>query len=142
MSSTLSAGGTNLRELLRSMAPELHDGEYVIASVNPGRFATLDIASIACFFRESKDEITVIMSTHAAKAADLPELPTFAWITLTVHSSLEAVGLTAAFATALGSANISCNVVAAYYHDHIFVSSRDGAKAMQVLHDLAISHSM
>ena len=35
-----------------------------------------------------------------------------AWISLTVHSDLEAVGLTAAFSTALGQAGVSCNVVA------------------------------
>jgi len=56
---------------------------------------------------------------------------------LMVHSSLAAVGLTAAFSTALASNGISCNVVAAYYHDHIFVDTRDLARAMDVLRGLA-----
>jgi hypothetical protein len=60
-----------------------------------------------------------------------------AWITLNVHSALEAVGLTAAFATALGQAGISCNVIAGYYHDHLFVGQADAERAMQVLRDLA-----
>ncbi|HEX8350737.1 MAG TPA: ACT domain-containing protein, partial [Hymenobacter sp.] len=60
-----------------------------------------------------------------------------AWITLTVHSSLEAVGLTAAFARALARGNVSCNVVAAYYHDHIFVAAQDADKAMRLLQELA-----
>ncbi|MNE95095.1 hypothetical protein D3C80_1931390 [compost metagenome] len=55
------------------------------------------------------------------------------WITLEVHSSLAAVGLTAAFSQALGNVNISCNVVAAYLHDHIFVDENDAQKAMDVL---------
>ncbi|WP_253251803.1 ACT domain-containing protein [Flavobacterium sp. ACN2] len=55
------------------------------------------------------------------------------WITLEVHSSSAAVGLTAAFSQALGNANISCNVVAAYLHDHIFVDENDALKAMDVL---------
>jgi hypothetical protein len=52
---------------------------------------------------------------------------------LTVHSSLEAVGLTAAVSRALTDANISCNVVAAYYHDHIFVPVQDAKRAMETL---------
>ncbi|WP_410505617.1 ACT domain-containing protein [Mucilaginibacter sp. SG538B] len=60
-----------------------------------------------------------------------------AWITLTIHSSLEAPGLTAAFATALANENISCNVVAAYYHDHIFVAKKDAERAMLTLRKLA-----
>ena len=60
-----------------------------------------------------------------------------AWITLTVHSALDAVGLTAAFASALGDAGISCNVVAGYYHDHLFVGRADAQRAMGVLHKLA-----
>jgi hypothetical protein len=62
-----------------------------------------------------------------------------AWITLTVHSSLEAVGLTAAFSAALAKHFISCNVIAAYYHDHIFVAQKDAEKALSVLKELAQS---
>ncbi len=58
-------------------------------------------------------------------------------ITLEVHSSLEAVGLTAAFATALCAENISANVIAGYYHDHIFVSTKLSHKAVQTLEKLS-----
>ena len=57
----------------------------------------------------------------------------FRLISLHVHSSLDAVGLTAAFSTALGNAGISANVVAAYYHDHIFVPTDKADKALNVL---------
>jgi hypothetical protein len=60
-----------------------------------------------------------------------------AWITLTVYSSLEAVGLTAAVSKALTDANISCNVIAAYHHDHIFVPIQDAQHAMKVLENLS-----
>lgn len=59
------------------------------------------------------------------------------WITLQVHSALEAVGLTAAFAVELGEHNISANVVAGFYHDHIFVSESDGENAVKVLKGLS-----
>ena len=60
-----------------------------------------------------------------------------AWITLRVHSDRHAVGLTAAFATALGQAGISCNVVAAAYHDHLFVAADAADRAVAVLQELA-----
>ena len=59
------------------------------------------------------------------------------WISLKIHSSLDAVGLTAAFSTELTKYNISCNVVAGYYHDHIFVPEADAGAALVILKKLA-----
>ena len=84
------------------------------------------------FFRETEG-MTVILEKSTAGRLQLEYTYVAAWITLTVHSSLEVVGLTAAFATALAKENISCNVVAGYYHDHLFVDVKDAAKAMAVL---------
>ena len=56
-----------------------------------------------------------------------------AWITLTVHSDLAAVGMTAAFSGALGRAGIGCNVVAGTHHDHLFVPAEQARRAMDVL---------
>lgn len=60
-----------------------------------------------------------------------------AWITLTVHSSLEAVGLTAAVSKALAENAVSCNVVAAFYHDHLFVRQQDTAATLEILNELS-----
>ena len=68
---------------------------------------------------------------------NIPYETTCAWITLTVHSSLEGVGLTAAVSRALAEADISCNVVAAFHHDHLFVPLKDADRAMKVLRTLS-----
>lgn len=116
------------------MQPELNDGEYVFCSVQDE--STLEKACVLFSFKE-KEGLTVVLQKKAADAAGLSYSFVSSWITLKVHSSLEAVGLTAAFSTALAKAGISCNVVAAYYHDHIFVPAKDAAEAMQVLKSCA-----
>ena len=58
-------------------------------------------------------------------------------ITLRVHSSLSAVGLTAAVSTALSAAGVPCNVVAAFFHDHLFVPSGRAGEAIKILQDLS-----
>ena len=127
------SGETNLEKLLSGMRPKRNEGEYVYCTVesmtNAARLDPL------CMFAE-EERVTVILPKSKADAMSLAYPTTFAWITLTIHSSLEAVGLTSAVAKALTEANISCNVVAAYYHDHIFVPIKDAAQAMSVLQAL------
>jgi hypothetical protein len=126
-------GETNLTKLLRNMKPELNAGEYVYCIVDSFEKA-IALKPLGIF--QEKEGMTVILSKAQADAAALPYSSVCAWITLTVHSSLEAVGLTAAFSNALTQANISCNVVAAFYHDHIFVPIKDAERAMEVLFTL------
>jgi hypothetical protein len=77
------------------------------------------------------------MPRTRAEAAGLSYSFVAAWITLTVHSSLEAVGLTAAVSQALAQAGISCNIVAALHHDHLFVPLKNAARATQVLEGMS-----
>ena len=128
------AGETSLATLLRSMSPQLNAGEYVFCTWADGKLPA-DV-EIICSFRE-QEGLTVILERSYAEQAGLSFDYVAAWITLNVHSALEAVGLTAAFATALGKAGISCNVIAGYYHDHLFVGQTDAERALHVLRELA-----
>ena len=129
-------GETSLGALLRSMNPELNDGEYVFCTVADG--SRVEGIELVGSFRE-REGLTVILERNQAQRLGLDCDYVMAWITLTVHSSLAAVGLTAAFASALGQAGISCNVVAGFYHDHLFVGKDDALKAMTTLRALATS---
>ncbi|SNC67508.1 hypothetical protein SAMN06265337_1975 [Hymenobacter gelipurpurascens] len=130
----MSIGEANLAKLLRTMRPELQPGTYVYCTV--ASLSGLDLEECLGIFRE-KEGITLILPQITADRLHLAYTFRAAWITLTVHSALEAVGLMAAFAQVLGSAGISCNVVAAFYHDHIFVAVHDAEKAMRLLQQLA-----
>lgn len=122
--------------MLRHMEPHLNEGEYVFCTLPSGDINILK-DNVVGWFREAEG-VTVVLNRHTADELHLKYDFIASWITLSVHSSLEAVGLTAAFSAALSKENISCNVIAAYYHDHIFVNKADGEKALQVLKQLSI----
>ena len=127
-------GETNITTLLKTMKPFHNPGKYVFCAVDD--LKRIDLADVILFFKE-REAHTIIIPKEVADQLQLDYSFVAAWITLTVHSSLEAVGLTAAFSTALAEAGISCNVVAAYYHDHIFVDEKDTEKAMDILEKLS-----
>lgn len=127
-------GESNLQTLLKSMKPALQTGEYVFITIDD--ITTIDTRRAVSIFKE-QEAYTVIVEKNMADEWEKPYQYVAAWITLTVHSSLEAVGFTAAFSKALADAGISCNVVAAYFHDHIFVDTKDAEKAMEVLQQMA-----
>ena len=124
---------SDLSVLLKTLEPALNPGVFVFASVKDGH--AIDPAVIVASIREPEG-LSVITSETDAAISGLNPLFKCAWITLTVNSALEAVGLTAAFATALGRSGISCNVVAGAYHDHIFVPLESAQTAMRVLQQL------
>lgn len=86
--------------------------------------------------------MTVIVEESVAIAHGLQPLFRAAWITLTVSSDLAAVGLTAAVARALTDAGISCNVVAAAHHDHLFVPVERAGDAIAALRGLQAESCM
>ncbi|PWN69432.1 ACT domain-containing protein [Chryseobacterium phosphatilyticum] len=129
------SGEKDLSVLLQNMKPVLNPGEYVFCTLEK-LVQIPDVEKLLFLFRENEG-ITVVLEKSMADQWKLEYSYISSWITLNIHSSLEAVGLTAAFANALKKEQISCNVVAAYFHDHIFVAKGDAEKAMEALHELS-----
>ncbi|NTS77147.1 ACT domain-containing protein [Catenovulum sp. SM1970] len=120
-----------LDQLLQSMAPVLTNKEYVFCTVKSDLASCVSYQPIASFIED--EGLTLVLEKQTAIKAGLNFEGVFKKITLTVHSSLEAVGLTAAIATKLAERDISANVIAAYYHDHIFVPANKADLALNAL---------
>lgn len=129
-------GEKNLSALLSTMKPVLHSGDYVFCTTRS--LAGMDATRAISMIQESEG-FSLILEKEIADQLELNYSFIASWITLTVHSSLEAVGLTAAFSNALAREQVSCNVVAGYYHDHIFIDKQHAERAMQVLERLSKS---
>ncbi len=122
----------DLNTLLKNISPELMSAEYVFCSVStPADFDYSAINPLATFVE--KEGVSLVLLKQTAVAQNLPFSETLACITLNVHSSLQAVGFTAAVANKLAEHNISANVIAAYYHDHVFVPVSSASRAIEVL---------
>ena len=116
------AGEKNLEKLLDSMSPVLVKGEYVFCTLKNSKYGDYaDARPIASF--EEAEGLTLVLPKEAADRFDLSYDGIFRCITLAVHSSLEAVGLTAAVAGKLADHGIAANMIAAYFHDHVFVQA-------------------
>ena len=121
------SGIIEIETLLKSMSPEFRGSEYVFCTVDGELADYIHLNPLATYIEA--EGLTLILTEEAANKAGL----VYRQITLTVHSSLEAVGLTAAVSAKLTEYKISANVVAAYYHDHIFVQSDNAEKALIAL---------
>ncbi len=136
MSEKNTQGETDLGRLLKTMSPLLNEGEFVFLTFPGARYGDQAMLAPIASFMESEGLTLVVPKDHADEKA-LVYQGVFKCITLQVHSSLEAVGLTAAFAEKLTSCAISANVIAGFYHDHILVSVSDADSAMSALRELA-----
>jgi uncharacterized protein len=125
------SGETNLAILLASMEPTLDDKPYGFTTV-PKETTLADLDDVFAVIRENEG-LTLVAPVAQLQALGIAVELEWAKITLTVHSSLSAVGLTAAFAQVLGDKGISANVIAGYFHDHILVQWQLRQEAMAAL---------
>ena len=123
----------DLNQLLASMEPVLKEEVFVFATLTASSQLPFDLIEASI---KEEEGLSVLVTEKIAHTYGLEAQFRSAWITLNVHSDLAAVGLTAAFASALGEAGLSCNVVAGNYHDHILVPYDKADLAMRTLKGL------
>ncbi len=126
-------GETDLRRLLIGMRPELNPGRYVFTTVAGGvPSGVTPVVTVS-----EPEGLTLVLRQEDAEAAGLVYDYVAGWLVLRVHSALDAVGLTATVAQELAGAGMSCNVVAGFHHDHLFVPYEAKDRAMELLEALA-----
>ncbi|WP_269815511.1 ACT domain-containing protein [Algibacillus agarilyticus] len=125
----------DLAVLLRSMQPVLDPQAYVFCCIASDLNDVLSLKPIATF--HEKEGLTLVITQETANLENLVYDGVFCKITLSVYSSLAAVGLTAAVAGALAAHGISANVMAAFHHDHVFVPQADAQQALAILNTLS-----
>ncbi|MGO4571904.1 ACT domain-containing protein [Microvirga sp. 2TAF3] len=129
-------GETDLQRLIASMTPVLQPDTYVFVTTD--KPAPDLVAAALMLFREDEG-VTLIVPQTVARAKGLAAIYRCRCITLSIHSSLEAVGFVAAVTSALAQARIGVNPVSAYFHDHLFIAEDGVGDAMEILRRLSDS---
>jgi len=147
-------GETDLDKMLASIEVDQRPGYYCFAGgIDPtGEYLTADgkaertsdeaaalrgLASQAVAMVTEPEGTSLVLPLDVARAHGLEPDYIAAWLTLAVHSSLEAVGLTAAISAALAGEGISCNILAGFHHDHLLVPVNRAEDAIAAIHALA-----
>lgn len=133
-------GERNLSRLLAHLRPVLDPVEYAYALVENTGEPPAGLAPIMTF-REAEG-VTLIAERSAVDGAGLAPRFVCRRIILQVHSALDAVGLTAAVAAALAEHQISANMAAALFHDHVFVPTEDAERALAALQALSDANAL
>lgn len=128
-------GETDLAKLLKNMQPSLHASPFVFCSVKPGeRFEAADRAWATV---QEPEGTTYVLPREAAVLAKAATPVSWALITLTVHSSLSAIGFLARICQTLAAEQISVNPISGFFHDHLLVPWDDRFTAMEALRKLS-----
>lgn len=129
------SGERDLVSLQKNMAPRLNPGTFVFCNFSSGSLP--GSLEPICTFRESEG-LSAIVEKRQAERMGLQTAFESRMITLTVHSSLDAVGFLATITAKFASADIPCNVVSAFHHDHLFVPAERASLAMDMLISLTL----
>ncbi len=127
------SGLTDLKDTLDSLKVSCDEIEYSFASVPDDSLISRD--KVLATFQEN-GRLAVIAPKEFLDSKEIENEGPYAKLTIDVHTSLELVGLTAVMATKLAKNGISANVVAAFYHDHVFVQYDLRKKAIELLESL------
>lgn len=121
------AGETDLALMLSGLRPQVRPGEFILVSLTA-------VPDVDCEAVVREDEgVTCIVRREVADEQGWPYDFVAGWVTLQVHSALEAVGLTAAVSRALAAEGIPANVLAGFFHDHLLVPADRVEEAVRVL---------
>ena len=130
------SGETDLDKLLSLMQPRLIEGEYVFCSVPDSKYGDFAELKPLASYQEAEG-LSLLLNRHKADDAGLRYDSVFKGISLSIHSNLNAVGFAAAVSYKLASNGISANIIAAHYHDHVFVPVKRAEFALRLLTEFA-----
>ncbi|HEX4980751.1 MAG TPA: ACT domain-containing protein [Ilumatobacteraceae bacterium] len=134
MADAPAPGERDLASMLRSLTVERRPGVFAYVSVDR---PDAELVAMAAAVVAESEGVTLVLPSDVAHGAGLTPVFEAAWLTLAVHSSLDAVGLTAAVSDALAAAGIPCNVLAGTYHDHLLVPAARADEAERLLTELS-----
>jgi hypothetical protein len=127
------SGITDLQETLNSIKVVCDEIEYGFTSIVDE--TQIDRDKVLATFHEN-GQLAIIAPKQYLDSLNIENEGPYAKLTIDVHTSLELVGLTAVMATKLADHGISANVVAAFYHDHVFVQYDLRKQAQELLEGL------
>jgi len=131
------AGETDVQKMLATLRVSRRTEPVTLVTLAADDAANLALGNGIEALISEAEGITAVVTVAEAERRGWPVSFVAAWLTLEVHSALEAVGLTAAFSAALGAKSIPCNVLAGFYHDHLLVPLVQATQAIETLQSLA-----
>jgi uncharacterized protein len=125
-------GETDLEALLAALQVTRRPGTFTFVTVAASDHELIGAAQATV---SEPEGLTLVVPVDDARTAGFAVTFEAAWLTLEMHSALDAVGLTAEVSTRLARAGIACNVIAGTFHDHLLVPVDRCDEAIELLVD-------